>query len=74
MPGLAHSGNHRKSAQKTLNPGNTMSAAACSHVRACYPQAGPQFPGASGKVESRCVQGFAGSFESFLLDPRMLAV
>jgi hypothetical protein len=63
-----------KTVQKTINAGNSPCPVACSHVRAPYPQAGPQFPGASGKAASRYPQGFAGRFESFFLDPEASAV
>jgi hypothetical protein len=57
-----------------INAGDAIYTVACSHVRARYPQAGPQFPGASEKAGSRCAQGFAGRSESFSLDPEVLAV
>jgi hypothetical protein len=63
-----------QSVQKTLNPGNPLNSVAYSHVRARYPQAGPQSLGASGKAASRYPQGFARSFETFLLDPQPPAV
>jgi hypothetical protein len=50
---------------------NALPAVACSHVHARYPQALPQFSGASEKAQSRAVQGFAGQTESFLLDPHV---
>jgi len=53
MPGLVHSGNHSQSVQKTFNPGKPLTSMACSHVRARYPQAGPQSLGASEKAASR---------------------
>jgi hypothetical protein len=55
--------------QKMINRRNAIQGVACSHVRACYPQSLPQFPGASGNAQSRAAQGFAGEIESFLLDP-----
>jgi hypothetical protein len=60
--------------QKTLNSGKPFTNVACSHVRARYPQAGPQSLGASGKAASRYPQGFARSFKTFLLDPQAAAV
>jgi len=60
--------------QKTLNPGNPLASVACSHVRARYPQAGPQSLGASEKAASRYPQGFARGFKTFLLDPQPPAV
>ncbi|WP_191632408.1 hypothetical protein [Pseudomonas fluorescens] len=69
MPGLVDSGNHHNPVQKTIKDSNAVYTAACSHVRSRYPQAGPQFPGASEKAESRCAQGFAGILQSFFLDP-----
>jgi hypothetical protein len=75
MPGPASTGNWRQAIEqnliKRLDP---LFAVACSHVHAPYPQAGPQFPGASGKAETRCVQGFASNLEIFLLDPQQPAV
>jgi hypothetical protein len=53
--------------QKTLNPGKPLTSVAYSHVRARYPQAGPQSLGASGKAVSRYPQGFARGFEIFCL-------
>jgi hypothetical protein len=58
------------SVQKTNNHRKPSASLACSHVRARYPQAGPQSLGASGKAASRCPQGFARIFETFLLDPQ----
>jgi hypothetical protein len=54
--------------QKTIKRRHALPTVAYSHVRAPYPQAGPQFPGASEKAESRCAQGFAGKLEIYLLD------
>jgi hypothetical protein len=61
-------------AQKTINPGKPLSRVAYSHVRARYPQAGPQSLGATEKAASRYPQGFARGFETFLLDPQPPAV
>jgi hypothetical protein len=75
MPGPASTGNWRYAVgQKLTNHLDALFAVACSHVRARYPQAGPQFPGASGKAQTRCVQGFASNLEIFLLDPQQPAV
>jgi hypothetical protein len=60
--------------QKMLKPGNPLPCVACSHVRARYPQAGPQSLGASEKAASRYPQGFARGFETFSLDPQPSSV
>jgi hypothetical protein len=63
-----------QSAQKTPNSGKPLTSVARSHLRARYPQAGPQSLGASGKAVSLYPQGFARGFEIFLLDPQPPAV
>jgi hypothetical protein len=83
MPGHAHTGNHVPpvtepagvhSAQKMISIGKAIQIVACSHVRARYPQAGPQSLGASEKAASLYPQGFAPVFETFSLDPQGPAV
>jgi len=60
--------------QKTTTSLGALSAVVCSHVPARYPQAAPQFPGASEYAARRCAQGLAGRMQSFLLDPGSLTV
>jgi hypothetical protein len=73
-PALSTAATTAQPVQKTIKPCNALRGAACSDVRARYPQADPQSLGASGKAGSRYPQGFASILKTFSLDPQAPAV